>query len=266
VKQWTKIFGTEDFDEPGEGAFYDGHLYVPAYVKGAYGSNTAVGRRDNLLLKIDGETGEEVWAKQWGTGNGDEATSVAIDSAGAIYVAGHWADYDDIRTATLTKFDAEGNQVFEMEDVEIYSSTKVIVDDDDNVFMLLNASSPVIRKIDASNGDVLDETVVKVNGGSWLSLASIVRSKGNDLYTCGERDSDVVIARLDASDLSAQAETWTFGTTNFDSCLDMHGYYLEQSDKWFVRSTGEWGYVVMDDEHGGGTFLSDFFMNTIIFP
>lgn len=57
---------------------------------------------DVVILRLDAATGATRWSTYFGQSNLDEGNGIALDSTGAVYVAGWWAQND----AVLLKFDA----------------------------------------------------------------------------------------------------------------------------------------------------------------
>jgi len=64
-----------------------GNVYGAGSAKGALPGQVALGLEDAFITKYDG-WGREVWASQFGSFMTDQASNVAVDGAGAVYVAG----------------------------------------------------------------------------------------------------------------------------------------------------------------------------------
>ena len=88
VKLWTKQLGTSTYDYA-EGIATDstGNVYVTGYTEGSLDGNTNAGSADIFVVKYD-SAGVRKWTKQLGTSSLDEATGIATDSSGNVYVTG----------------------------------------------------------------------------------------------------------------------------------------------------------------------------------
>lgn len=86
---WDTVqFGTPAFDWVSDIATtLDGEVVVAGYTFGVMEGNTPAGERDAYVAKVDA-TGTLRWARQLGTSGADQATSVAVDEGGNVYVAG----------------------------------------------------------------------------------------------------------------------------------------------------------------------------------
>jgi len=85
---WTRQFGSA-VDERALGLAVDGvgNVYGVGWTEGVLPKQRSSGKRDAFLRKYDSRGGE-VWTRQFGTPEDDEALSVAVDGAGAVYAAG----------------------------------------------------------------------------------------------------------------------------------------------------------------------------------
>ncbi len=92
-----------------------GNAYITGYTHGDLGGTNA-GHLDAFLTMVD-SSGNELWSRQIGTEYSDQRYSVAVDTAGNVYISGYTAGdlaepsagYED---AFLTKFDASGNELW----------------------------------------------------------------------------------------------------------------------------------------------------------
>ncbi len=102
-----------------------GNLYVAGYFQGvaSFGTNSlnSAGSDDAFIAKLD-STGAFIWARSFGSANGDYINSLVVDVAGNAYVTGDFVGIVSIGATTLTnqsgyapfvaKLDAAGNFVW----------------------------------------------------------------------------------------------------------------------------------------------------------
>jgi hypothetical protein len=87
--QWTRQFGvgrTAATSASGVAVDATNAVYVAGWVQGALPGATPGGRGDAFLRKYDA-AGAEVWTRQFGGADHDQATTVKVDAAGDVYVA-----------------------------------------------------------------------------------------------------------------------------------------------------------------------------------
>jgi hypothetical protein len=89
VKLWSGRYGT-DSDDSGRSVTADiyGNVYITGNTSGNF-ENANQGSSDVMLIKCDAGSGTKMWAKQFGTSDGDEAYGIDVDTTGAVYLAGH---------------------------------------------------------------------------------------------------------------------------------------------------------------------------------
>jgi hypothetical protein len=84
---WTRQFGsTTAGGDVGNAVDSDGNIYVTGSVSGALPAQTVLGSDDVYVRKYDRD-GNEIWTRQFGGENPDQAFGVSADSSG-VYVAG----------------------------------------------------------------------------------------------------------------------------------------------------------------------------------
>jgi len=85
---WLKQFGASG-DDGGYGIAVDssGNAYVTGIAWGTLPGQTSRGWRDVFVAKYDG-AGNQLWLKQLGISESDEASDVAVDASGNLYIAG----------------------------------------------------------------------------------------------------------------------------------------------------------------------------------
>lgn len=115
---WVRQFGTSAADEGhGVAADGDGNVFVVGNTAGTLPGQFSAGLADVFVVKFDGQ-GNLLWARQFGSGNGDFANDVAVDADGNAFLAG--ATYAALpgqvsaggADAFAAKVDAQGNVVW----------------------------------------------------------------------------------------------------------------------------------------------------------
>lgn len=95
MEQWARIWGSEEIDSAtGIAVDSAGDIFVTGYTFGPIDGNIHLGADcpggfcpDAYLTKWD-STGKKKWTRQFGTENGDRATSIVIDEKDSIYISG----------------------------------------------------------------------------------------------------------------------------------------------------------------------------------
>lgn len=101
---WTRQFGTTGSDDARSVAADSSGIFVAGRVEGALPGQVYAGIRDSYVRRYDA-AGNELWTRQFDTGNGEQATSVAVQ-ASAVYVAGTTHFIGDV---FLRKYDVSGS-------------------------------------------------------------------------------------------------------------------------------------------------------------
>lgn len=104
---WASGFGSSDVDEGiAVAGTPDGHVALTGYFHGTddLGSIrlTSAGDDDVLVAKLDGATGNPVWARGIGAAGSDEGLGLAVQSSGDVVVTGYFSGTVDFRGAALT--------------------------------------------------------------------------------------------------------------------------------------------------------------------
>ncbi len=115
---WTRQFGSTGDDRAlsvaVDGA---GNVYGVGWTDGVLPKQRSSGKRDAFLRKYDSR-GSEVWTRQFGTLEDDEALSVAADGAGNVYGAGSTKGAlpgqraAGLEDAFITKYDGRGRELW----------------------------------------------------------------------------------------------------------------------------------------------------------
>jgi len=110
---WARQFGAAGPDRA-EAVAVDGAGGV--YVTGS--TAPVSGRSDVFVRKYDAATGDELWARQFGTAQDDVAHGIAADAAGGVFVTGETVGAfpghtnDGSRDVYLRRYDAAGNDAW----------------------------------------------------------------------------------------------------------------------------------------------------------
>jgi hypothetical protein len=115
TKLWTQQYGSIQEDS-GKGVITDdsGNIYITGYTKGDLDGVNA-GNSDIFLVKYS-SSGSNIWTKQFGTVNNEEANGISMDLSGNIYIAGYSAGGLDGQTNSggwdvcLTQYDSIGTK------------------------------------------------------------------------------------------------------------------------------------------------------------
>lgn len=104
---WATGFGSSDVDEgTAVAGTPDGHVAVTGYFHGTddLGSIrlTSSGDDDVLVAKLDGATGNPVWARGIGAAGTDEGLGLDVQSGGDVVVTGYFSGKVDFRGTALT--------------------------------------------------------------------------------------------------------------------------------------------------------------------
>ena len=139
---WRTRFGATSSDRAYSVAVdTSGNAYVSGFTDGDLGGPNA-GYWDAFLSKFDSD-GNVLWSSQIGTSGSDESWSVAVGASGNAYISGFTSGdlgggFDGYHDAFLSKFDAEGNELWTTQIGASNShdrSYSVAVDEFDNAYI-----------------------------------------------------------------------------------------------------------------------------------
>lgn len=115
--EWTRRLASEGADGiTGVAADGAGNIYFVGSTAGSLAAPFSGGYEDGFVGKYD-STGDLLWIHQLGTTGWDEATGIATDQMGNVYVAGHTGGVlGESKVAGqdsfVSKFDRSGNMVW----------------------------------------------------------------------------------------------------------------------------------------------------------
>ncbi len=141
---WSKQLGGSGDDWGYRMKIYNDEIYLTGGTSGSLYDNTFGGYWDVILLKLD-LSGNNLWAKQYGGGGAEYATSIEIDSSGNIYLGGlTQASSLGGNDMLLLKYDSSGNFIW---DYRFGSSghdrmEEMVIDSSDNIHTIGYIYSP----------------------------------------------------------------------------------------------------------------------------
>lgn len=181
TEQWTHEFGTGTVsggDDQGDtlaGVATDpqGNVVAAGFTTGAFsGFSNPNGTSEDFVAKFD-PTGTQIWLQQFGTGSGDQLSSVAVDSQGNVVVAGvtegafpGFTNAGSFPEVVVEKLDSTGHQLW-LQQFKLSASAAVYgvaVDSQGNV-LVCGQDSPYLD----SFSRVANIFVEKLNGANGAS-------------------------------------------------------------------------------------------------
>ena len=117
--EWTRQFGTSEFDRAQVVSADASGIYVFGATGGTLPGQTSAGGNDVFVRKYDA-AGNEVWTRQFGSASSDEALGISVDASG-IYVSGDTAGTLPGQTSAggtdgfVRKYDADGTEVWTLQ-------------------------------------------------------------------------------------------------------------------------------------------------------
>ncbi len=244
---WTRQFGTSSLDQAkGVAVDSSGNILVVGETAGALPGQTQAGSRDVFVRKYDAG-GNELWTRQFGTSDFDEAYGVAVDSSGNVLVVGDTIGTFPGQTqaggedAFVRKYDPNGTELwtrqFGASGLGLDNALDVAVDSNGNVLVVgrtegtlpgqtgAGSRDAFVRKYDAGG----NELWTRQFGTSSLDEAFgvAVDSSGNILVvgaTSGALPGQTHAGNWDAFVRKYDpngTELWTrqFGTSSLDDAF-----------------------------------------------
>jgi hypothetical protein len=293
---WVKQFGTADVDEIKSVAVDGrGDILITGNTTGEFpGFTHSTSFADVFVAKYD-TNGNRKWLKQFGTSEDDYATSVAVDSSGNVFIAGYGGQFTGFTSAGgydafLTKFDADGNQIW----LKQFGTSRedaisdLVADGNGNVVVVGNtegvfdtAATPgsvsgFMAKFDANGnktwlkqfgpGNAFGRRGVAMDGSGNIVVVGSVADALDGQSALG--DSDAVVAKYDSS--GKQLWLKQFGTSGADGA---YGVAVDTANRvivsgvtyaafaGFTNPSGADGFVTQFDASGNQTWLKQFGTN-----
>ena len=243
---WTRQFGTEEEDTASAiEVDNQGNLYMVGATFGVLPGQVSLGNFDVYLRKYS-SAGDELWTRQFGTHDLDEAFGVDVDSAGNVFVVGHSSSTRSTqatlgtRDAFVYKFDAEGNELWvrKFGTVESDGAFDVVADRIGNLYVVGDINGTIPGQTSNGKGDAF---LRKYDGD------------GNEVWTrqFGSRERDEAYG----VEVDGAGNVYVVGTT-FDALPDqanlgwsdayLRKYDSEGNDLW----THQFGTLRADEAFG----------------
>jgi len=117
-EEWAHQFGTSGNDQvSGTATDANGNVYVAGSTSGTLPGQTSSGGLD-IFIQVYDSNGNEIWARQFGTAGGDQASSVAVDMNGNVYLVGSTSGTlpgqtsSGLQDAFIRAYDINGNELW----------------------------------------------------------------------------------------------------------------------------------------------------------
>jgi hypothetical protein len=239
---WIKQFGSSELDW-GEGISTDnnGNIYVTGLTQGILPNNSTLGTTDAFIAKYNA-SGTQLWIKQFGTSDVDEAYGISVTSGGNLYVTGDTygrfsgnsqLGFSDV---FVTKYDDSGTRIWvrQFGTSSRDHGTGISVDSLGSVYVTGYTEGSLPGN---SNLGLADAFVAKYSANNtllWMkqfgtsnldSASAIVNDNSGNVYVTGSTYGslpgnsnlgleDVLVAKYDGS--GNQLWLKQFGTPNHD--------------------------------------------------
>ena len=142
---WTRQFGTGGRDTATDVVASSGEgVYIVGKTNGAFPGQDNLGGEDAFVRKYNSE-GNELWTRQFGTSEADEANDVALDGSANVYVVGETDEVLPDQTyvggfgdAFVRKYDGDGAELwtrqFGTEQIDLVDG--VDINDEGNLYLV----------------------------------------------------------------------------------------------------------------------------------
>jgi hypothetical protein len=238
---WTRQYGSNQDDLPGELAVHDGRLYVVGATHGRLPGQTHFSGDYDAFVKAFTTDGHRLWTDEFGTDTSESASEVGVDASG-VYVAGytygtlpgeHQRGEDD---GFVRKYDLDGHELWTQQfgSREVDYPTGLAVGTN-RVYVAGNTYGTLKGETAAGELDVFVSAFARGGSSVWIEQFGTPRVdeiggidlEGRRLYVAGDLQLDGGSGRRSNSEAFVRAfglsgvGRWTqdFGTDAHDSAL-----------------------------------------------
>ncbi|MFQ5470055.1 MAG: CARDB domain-containing protein, partial [Gammaproteobacteria bacterium] len=212
-RDWEKVYPDNGNSDVGVAIHLDGSGNI--YVAGRSVTNLP-GRYDNDFVTIKYDTwGNQLWAKRYDNGYDDEPTSIEVDAAGNVYVAGRSGKNSVEFEITAVKYaSADGTQLWvkrETGDTVWTRPVAIEVDGNDgygNVYIgstqkISSNRNYITRRYD-QDPLKLDPSVLNLNWAKTFATNGVLKALALDpteslIYVTGTNNSDIYTVKYDVT-------------------------------------------------------------------
>jgi len=264
---WTRQFGTMSTDEAFAVAVNSSGVYVVGYVDcctGVLPGQTGAGGSDAFVRKYDAN-GNELWTRQFGTGNGDEARGVALDATG-VYIAGATNGALAVSAGGndgfLRKYDVNGNVLWTR---QFGSSPPPAANNNDNVHAVAVGPAGVFVSGDTTgpftgqtfSGGLWDAYVIKFDVNGTQQWVRQFGTNGDDYaYSVAVGTSSVLVGGVTGGAFPGQI--YTSNGDAFIRLYDFDGNHLGTRE--FGNSDPPDGFFGADTGYGAAADITGFYV------
>ncbi len=256
VRQWILQQGTIRSDRVREVTIdSNGDVYVVGETEGGLDGNTNAGNTDIFLVKYN-TNGVRQWTKQFGTSSYDNGQSVAIDLSNNVYVSGYGP--------TISKFDSNGNKIWNQQLDGSQGSHGVDTDSNGNIYVAGTTSASLDGNTSYGKADLF---IVKYNsngvkqwtkqlGTSEIDYAYglVTDANGNSFftgYTYGSLDGNISAGGTDIFLVKYNSNGVRQWTRQHGSNLSERAYGITADSSGNIYVTGETGGSLDSNANAG---------------
>jgi hypothetical protein len=198
-----------------------GNIYMAGGTEGTFPGQTSSGGVDAFIAKYD-DSGNEIWTKQFGTGDSDVVRAMVADGSGKIYVAGGTKGTFPGQTSSggvdafIAEYDASGNEIWTRQFGNLVNEYEYVMaaDGAGNIYVAntvseypssvskflscgfahdAEGSHVLLAKYDTSGKEVW---AGKFATGHWDTACAIAAEGSGNIYVAGKTGGDVFIMKL----------------------------------------------------------------------
>lgn len=249
--QWIRQLGTAGIDE-GRAIATDGNgnVYLVGSTRGSFPGCSNAGQDDPFIIKLSGD-GALQWVQQPGSPGWEQASGVAMDGSGNIFVVGptngSFPGFPTVNDA-LIKYDASGAQQWIRYLETLGGPTAVTTDRDGNIYVSSSQSngeghSLTISKRDPEGARLWVHTVTGERYGSSTRSTGVATDSDGNVFVTGytngslpgetsSGESDLVLIKFDGG--GTQQWLTQYGTSSTEYAT---GVVVDESGSLFVSGT-----------------------------